>query len=171
MFFNYLKGFFFKRICKKRIRDVKNSISMSSIKTVGVIVDEDCFFKKEALLKGLISFGILENNIKMIVFKDKASKEEVGFPVFNFKDINWKFEFSNPEVNDFINQKVDLLISYYDIEKPILLHVTNCSKAQFKVGFSTVDTRLNHFMINTNIENYIVFIQEMFKYLKILNKI
>ena len=45
------------------------------------------------------------------------------------------------------------------------------AKAGFKVGFASIDKRLNHFMIDTNAENYIVFMSELFKYLKILNKI
>jgi L-rhamnose mutarotase len=49
--------------------------------------------------------------------------------------------------------------------------LSNESKASFKVGFSSIDKRLNHFMINTNAENYTIFIDELFKYLKILNKI
>ena len=74
------------------------------------------------------------------------------------------------ERNDFINEKFDLLISYYDVEKAILLKITHNSKAQFKVGFSSVDKRLNHLMINTNAENYKVFVHELFRYLKILNR-
>ena len=75
------------------------------------------------------------------------------------------------EVNDFINQKFNLLISYYDVEKAILLKVTHDSKAQFKVGFSSIDKKLNHLMINTNAENHTVFVHELFRYLKILSKI
>jgi len=64
-----------------------------------------------------------------------------------------------------------MLISYYDIEKAALLLVTQRTNANFKVGFSTIDKRLNHFMINTVAENYTVFTNELFRYLKILNKI
>jgi hypothetical protein len=74
-------------------------------------------------------------------------------------------------VNNFISERFDLLISYYDVEKAILLNITHNSKASFKVGFSSVDKRLNHLMINTNAENHIVFVHELFRYLKILKKI
>jgi hypothetical protein len=49
--------------------------------------------------------------------------------------------------------------------------VTHQSKANFKVGFTSVDKRLNHFMIETQVEKYNVFIDELFKYLRILKKI
>jgi len=51
------------------------------------------------------------------------------------------------------------------------LLTTHLSKASFKVGFASIDKRLNHFMIDTNAENYMVFMEELFKYLKILNKL
>ena len=76
-----------------------------------------------------------------------------------------------PDVNDFISCNFDLLINYYDVEKAILLNITNNSNAVFKVGFSSIDKRLNHLMINTNAENYSIFVNELFRYLKILNKI
>ena len=70
-----------------------------------------------------------------------------------------------------MNQNFDLLISYYDVEKAILLKITSNSKAVFKIGFSSVDKRLNHLMINTNADNYQVFTHELFRYLRILNKL
>jgi hypothetical protein len=92
-------------------------------------------------------------------------------PTFGIKHFNWKAEITSPIIKDFISEKFDLLISYYDVEKAILLTITHNSEAQFKVGFSAIDKRLNHLMINTNAENYKVFVHELFRYLRILNKI
>jgi len=85
--------------------------------------------------------------------------------------LSWTATFDKSEVKDFTAQKFDLLINYYDTEKSALLLASNQSKAIFKVGFASIDKKLNHFMIDTNAENYKVFIDELFKYLKILNKI
>ncbi|WP_291100001.1 MULTISPECIES: DUF6913 domain-containing protein [unclassified Flavobacterium] len=172
MFLNYIKDFFLKRILKNSLHNVKSSTLTASIQTVGLLVDESYFFEKEALVKELIANGISESNIKIIVYKDKLKKNELfSQPIFGIKHLSWKAEITNPKVKDFINEKFDLLISYYDVEKAILLNITHNSKAQFKVGFSSVDKRLNHLMINTNAENYKVFVHELFRYLKILNKI
>lgn len=172
MFLNYIKDFFFKRIYKKEIQDVKSISSLVSIQTVGLLIDESYFYEKEALVKELIANGMDGNKIKIIAFRDKFNKNETySQPTFSVKDLNWKGQITNPDVNDFIIEKFDLLISYYEVEKAILLNITHNSKAQFKVGFSTMDKRLNHFMINTNAENYSVFTYELFKYLKVLNKI
>ena len=172
MFSIYIKNFFTKKIVKNTLSNVKHIPTNDLIKTVGIIFDESYFYEKEALIQELIANGIAESNIQILVFKDKIKKNEVfDFPVFSHKDLSWTATFDKSEVKDFIAQKFDLLINYYDIEKSALLLVSNHSKATFKVGFSSIDKKLNHFMINTNAENYKVFIDELFKYLKILNKI
>lgn len=172
MFLNYLKNFFTKKIVKNTLSNVGHSASINRIKTVGIVFDETYFHEREALVQELVSNGISPNAIQVLVFKDKIKKNEVfDYPTFSHKDLSWTATFDKSEVKDFIAQKFDLLINYYDTEKSALLLVSNQSKASFKVGFSSIDNKLNHFMINTNAENYKVFIEELFKYLKILNKI
>jgi hypothetical protein len=172
MFLNYVKDFSVKKILKNSLHNVKSSSLSTSIQTVGLLIDSSYFSEKEALINELIANGISENNIKVIVYKDKFKKTDIDtHPVFGTKDLNWKGDITDLQVNDFVNEKFDLLINYYDVEKAILMVVTHNSKAQFKVGFSSIDKRLNHLMINTNAENYKVFIHELFRYLKILNKL
>jgi hypothetical protein len=172
MFLNYIKNYFLLKILKNNLHNVKASTSKDTMQTVGILIDESYFFEKEALVNELIANGILESNMNIIVYRDKWKKnEEYSQPTFGIKHLNWNAQINNLEVNDFINEKFDLLISYYDVEKAFLIKVTNNSKAQFKVGFPSVDKRLNHLMINTNAENYKVFVHELFRYLKILNKI
>jgi len=172
MFLNYLKNFFTKRIVKNILSNVKPIASNSPIKTVGIVFDESYFYEREALVEELVSNGIREDDIQVLVFKDTIKKNEVfDYPTFSHNDLSWHATFNKPEVNNFTAQPFDLLINYYDTEKAALLLISHLSKASFKVGFSSIDKRLNHFMINTNAENYKVFINELFKYLKILNKI
>jgi hypothetical protein len=172
MFLNYLKDFSTKKIVKNSLSNVKHLSSDIIIRTVGIVFDESYFYEREALVEELIQNGIIENDIKILVYKDKIKKNEVfEYPVFSHKDLSWHATIDKKQVKDFIKEPFDLLINYYDTEKVALLLVSHLSKASFKVGFATVDKRLNHFMINTNAENYKVFVEELFKYLKILNKI
>ena len=172
MFLNYIKDFFLKRILKNNLHNVKSISSSVPVQTVGLLIDESYFFEKEALVKEIIANGILESNIKILVYRDKLKKNELySQPTFGANHLNWNLKINNLEVNDFINEKFNLLISYFDVEKAVLLKITHDSKAEFKVGFSSIDKRLNHLMINTNAENYAVFVHELFRYLKILNKI
>lgn len=172
MFLNFLKNFLLKRKLKNSLSNVKNNFSNEMIRTVGIIIDESYFNEKENLLKELIKNDVSQNDIKILIYKDKIKKNEViNFPSFCMKDISWSGGIGKKEVGQFQDQNFDMLISYYDVEKAPLLLVTQQSKANFKVGFATIDKRLNHFMINTNAENFQVFSNELFKYLKILNKI
>ncbi|MFV8327399.1 DUF6913 domain-containing protein [Flavobacterium sp. ZS1P14] len=154
------------------MQNVKSNTLSTSIQTVGLLIDATYFSEKEALIRELVANGFSANNIKVIVYRDKFKKSDAHtHPAFGAKHLNWKGEIANTQVNDFVNEQFDLLINYYDVEKAILMVVTHNSKAQFKVGFSSIDKRLNHLIINTSAENYKVFVHELFRYLKKLNKL
>lgn len=172
MFLNYLKNFFLKNRLKSKWQEVSTRANTNAIQTVGVVVDESVFFEKQALIQELIANGFSQKNITIIVYRDQLNKKE-SYAEFTFSSaiVNWNGVIQDTVVNQFIQTEFDLLISYYAIEKAILLLITNNSKAKFKVGFSSIDKRFNHLMIMTKPENYSVFVHELFKYLKILNKI
>jgi hypothetical protein len=172
MFLNYIKNFLLKKTLKKSLHNVKSETLDSAIVKVGLIVDESNFKKTEALKQEIISSGISENNIKVIIFRDVVQTKEVYLePTFGLKDVNFKSEFTQLPINEFILEEFDLLINYYDEEKPFLKLLTHRTKAKFKVGFSDVDNRLNHFLISISLGDYKGFTSELFRYLKILNKI
>jgi hypothetical protein len=172
MFLNYLKKLFLKYTLKNKWQEVSNLASSNTIQTVGLLVDSSNFKQKEYLIQELIAHGFIEKNISVITYTDKLNKKEINTkPLFDSGVMNWKGEIVDQVIHDFIKTKFDLLISYYVIEKPILLVITNQSKAQFKVGFSTIDKRLNNLLIAATMDKYSIFVQELFKYLKILNKI
>lgn len=172
MFLNYLKEFLVKKILKKSLLDVKDSSFFGNVKTVGLVIDEGYFTKTKALVAEIVANGIAEENIELLLYKSK-SNEQIVSSITKLKpsDLDRKGQIKNQAVNEFLAKDFDLLISYYDVDKAVLLVVTQESRAKFKVGFSTIDKRLNHLMIKTNSDNYKIFIQELFRYLKILNKI
>ena len=134
-------------------------------------VTETYFSDKELLLQQLITEGIKKQDITLLLYHDKDKKRDTNFSSFSLKNVSWSGDVANQEIIDFKANNFDLLISYYDVEKVPLVLVTQRSKALFKVGFSTIDKRINHFMIDTTAEQSTIFIQELFKYLRILNKI
>lgn len=172
MFIKFIKELSVKKFLKRNLYNVKPSSLTHKIQSIGLVVDESYFKENEQLINELQANGILKENITLIVFKDKIKKNETfPYPVFSNKNMNWKGDLNIDFIEKFKNTPFDLLISYYDIEKAPILLLTHHSKALFKVGFSSIDKRLNHLMINTNAENYKVFVHELFRYLKILNKI
>ena len=172
MFLNYLKDFIVKKTLKKNLKNLENNFSVNAIQKIGLLIDATTFTETEQLIKELISIGFARDNIQTIVYADKVKKSEAGSNfTFNANSIKWNAEILEQEINSFINLEFDLLISFYDIERAILLKITHDSQAHFKVGFSSIDKRLNHFIINSSTDNHAVFVNELFKYLKLLNKI
>ena len=172
MFLKFIRDFGLKKIIKKSLSNYKPVSSPDVVTTVGILTDESYFTDKEAIIDDLAANGILRNNIKTLSFKERARPKEIAdYFYFTRKDITSAGTFEKAEVDEFINTPFDMLISYYDVEKPPLVLGTLRSKARFKVGFATVERKLNHFMISTVAERHDEFTTELFKYLKILNKI
>jgi hypothetical protein len=172
MFLNYIKRFLLKRTLKKQLCNVKEESLSSMVTRIGLIVDETSFLETSALKQEIVQYGIVEDNIKIIAYRDNLKDKEVySHPTFSLKSLNLKCEFTEQGINEFILDEFDLLINYYNEEKPVLLFLTNKSQAKFKAGFSAVDKRLNHLLINIAPEDYKGFTHELFRYLKILNKI
>ena len=167
MFLNYIKKFFVKKSLKNNLRNVKTEVFTRNVQTIGLLVDESNFHHSKDLINELVLHGITPENIKIVAYRDKFKKKKsYSRPTFGKKHINWRAEITEYFLIDFINTEFDLLISYYNIEKTILMLVTSKSKAKFKLGFSSVDKNLNRWMIDTSMDDYKLFIFELFKYLK-----
>jgi len=172
MFLKFIKEIRLKKNIKFSLTKYKPLASPDKVATVGILLDETYFISKEALIQDLVSQGIAQNNIQTLSFVDKIKKgQEPDCCHFTHKDVEAAGTFTKQDVTNFINTPFDLLISYYDVEKAPLALVTIQSKAQFKAGFATVDNRLNTFIIASQAEKYKEFVDELFKYLRILNKI
>lgn len=172
MFYNIIKNFFLKKNVAKRLTNQNLLASNDKVITVGILVDETYFSETGQLVERIISQGIAADKVSVLVYKDKIKKKEViNEPYLSLKNISLSGEINKKEVSDFIETPFDLLVNYYDVNKSALLLLSSKSKAKFKVGFDTVDKRVNHFIIKTMVENFNEFVLELFKYLKILNKI
>ncbi|KGO90760.1 DUF6913 domain-containing protein [Flavobacterium suncheonense] len=172
MFLRFIKDFFIKKTVKKSLLAYSLESTGKKIETVGLLIDETYFSKEKELIEEITANGISAGNIKVLIYKDRIKKKDLfEHPSFSRKDISFTGEFQKEEIKQFTRETFDMLISYYDIEKPQLLIVTLQSKARFKVGFSSTDKRLNNFTITTVAEKHQEFVTELFRYLKILNKI
>lgn len=167
MFLNYIKEFFVKKSLKNNLHNDKKQAFTKNVKKIGLLIDEDNFNHSKELFNELILQGISHEDIKIVVYRHKFNNDTgYSFPAFGRKHIDWKGNSKEPFLNEFTETEFDLLISYYNSENSILMMITSQSKAKFKVGFSSIDKRLNRWMINTDLENYKLFVFELFKYLK-----
>jgi hypothetical protein len=167
MFLNYLKDFFIKKTLKNNLHNVKKEVFTSNIQTIGLLIDESDFRHSKALIEELVLNGINFERIKIVVYRNKFKGKKIySFPTFTKKHVDWKGKSNIDFLTEFIETEFDLLISYYDVQKPILKLITNQSKARFKVGFTSIDKNINRWMIDTALENYKLFVFELFKYLR-----
>lgn len=172
MFYKIIKDFFLKKIVTKRLLKQQSPLVHKKIATIGIVVDETYFSNTPALLEQFCLQGFQREQIAVLVYKDRIkSKEVITSPFVALKNISWAGEINKTEVNDFIATPFDLLVNYYDVNKYPLLLLSTQSKATFKVGFESVDKRVNHFIIKAVVDQYEAFTFELVKYLKILNKI
>lgn len=170
--FSIIKRFFLRKIINKRVLDLNTDVPNDKIKTIGIIVDTTYFFDTEKLVSEIKSKNIPFKDIKVLSYNDKVNHKDSLTPLsYSIKDISLTGEIKVSEVQDFLNYPFDLLINYFDEEKlPLLLAVIS-SKAKFKVGLSPIDFKFNDFIIDSDAKEYKNFISELYKYLKILNKI
>jgi len=172
MFYKILKNFFLKKNVTKRLQNQHSELKNHKIKTIGLLVDETNFSKTASLIDEILKQGVSKEALKVLVYKDKVkSKDAINEPFASLKNISFSAEITKPEVIQFLENPFDLLINYYDDNNYAAMLLSINSKANFKVGFDTVDKRINHFIIKEIVDNYIQFTTELFKYLKILNKI
>ncbi|MBB4802934.1 hypothetical protein HNP37_003009 [Flavobacterium nitrogenifigens] len=144
-----------------------NKVFAGNVQTIGLLIDESNFEDSESLIKELTLHGIALENIKVIAYEAKFKEKAIYLrPTFGKKHINWRGEIEEDFLNEFTKLEFDLLLSYYDVENVFLMMITKKSRAKFKVGFSSVDSRLNRLMINTELQNYKLFVSELFRYLK-----
>ncbi|MFP9098034.1 DUF6913 domain-containing protein [Flavobacterium sp. RHBU_24] len=168
----FIKDFNLKKIVNKTLSNYTAPAAEGKIKTVGVIIDETYFAEREKLIQEIASHGIAAGNIETLSFFERVKKDRLPTCCyFTYSDITAGGIYTKDDVNQFINKPFDLLISYYDVQKPPLSLATLKSKALFKAGFSTVNNRFNAFMIAGRAEDFKGFISELFKYIVIFNKL
>ena len=167
---------FRKRSNQKYINKILNSkrskISEKKIRSVGIILSLEEFKDYDKIKEIFTDFGINENRIKFITYlSDKDFQLNHWDDYFSPEDFGWSGNITNIALNEFIDFKYDVLISYYRLDNTDLNLVTAKSKANFKIGISNFDQRLNDFIIDIGTEHVNVFRNELEKYLKGLNKI
>lgn len=174
MFFKRFKEKSNKKFIDKVLNSRITSVDSEVIKSIGVILSADEFDDKEYFKTILFdTFKINQNNIKIITFiKDENLLTLNSWDsCFTPKQIGWKGKIENIELQDFVNTKFDALINYYNNDCLELNLVSALSLAKFRIGISNANSKLNDFVINVNAKEIDVFITELDKYLKILNKI
>jgi hypothetical protein len=170
-----LKGFkeksnkkYLNKLLAKRQVNVNNDavVSLGIILNIDKINDFDAF-------RALADYiEVRPNRLKVIAFSS-GKKDDVHAwnECYNPKDFGWNGTIKNMQLREFLDTKFDVLISYYEEDILELKLMTAESRAKFKIGILQSDERLNDLIIKTNLNQFDLFKEEVFKYLTIFKKI
>ncbi len=144
----------------------------STIKTVGIIVNEGSNFNFDALKKLQKDIGSGSNNFHVLTYKSENENSNEFRGVFFYeKDITWNGKIKSKDISDFLDTKFDMLIDYTNSENIYQIYLVSKSKANFKVGYANENKDLYNLILAVPFEDIDNFRKELIKYLKILKKL
>ena len=155
-------------ILKSRIRNFKSG----KVNSIGVIFDYDSYYDYDFFRNLIKDLGLNDNRIRFIAKVDlEKNKPHSWDSFFCLEDFDWLGRPKSSEIEEFVEQPFDLLISYYKPNNLELNLVTARSKANFKIGITNEDSRLHDLTIDIEPSNIDVFKTELIKYLTQLNRL
>lgn len=174
MFLGFFKRKSLKKIVKKGLPKTHTS-SKNKIKTVGLLIDGAHSNDINKLIDILTSWGINKEHIKVLVYthKTKTKIKDISWEYFSLKNISLAKRVTKKEqqVRSFQEESFDLLINYFAQKDIAMTYVGMQSKADFKVGITREGKQINDLVIDLPTSEYKFFMQELYKYLKLFDKI
>jgi hypothetical protein len=160
---------FFKRRFPELL---KNATKFSSQKVTRILVFLDDFSNKKAINENLYKLlNMPAGTIEILVFHTKIDENGDVQDKISSADFGWYGKIKSEKLKNILTKKYDLLINYSKVDNIYInLLILQC-KAAFRVGFSHLDNRFYDLIINCESSNFILFNEEMKKYLQILKKI
>lgn len=146
--------------------------SSNKVKTIAVLLYKDEFDNFEVFNQYFKELNLSSPKHKVIAFtKDDKFESSQWETHFSPKDFGWKGKINSVDLQSFLDEPYDCLISYYKKDVLELDLITALSKAKFKVGLNRGEERLYDLIIDIKPNDIEVFKEELKKYLNILNKL
>ena len=161
-----------KKYLNKLLAEREVNVNNDKVISLGVILNIDEVNDFEAFRELSEYIKVHPNKLKVIAYSSSKKDDLLSWDeCYNPKDFGWKGKVKNMELQSFLDTKFDVLISYYEKEILELKLITAKSSAQLKIGILQSDERLNDLIIKTNLKQFKLFKEEVFKYLTIFKKI
>ena len=161
-----------RKYVNKLLTARKTAVNSNKVKTIAVLLNKDEFDDFEVFRRYFKALNLTSPKHKIIAFTDDDKFESSQWETyFSPKDFGWKGKINNIDLQAFIDEDYDVLISYYKNESLQLNHITAASKANLKVGLARNDERLYDLIIDVQTKEIETFKTEFKKYLNILNKL
>ena len=142
------------------------------ISSIGCIVDVDNFGNADVFYELIDEYELRPNAIKIIGYKREYDKNSpYAIQIFSDKDLGWKGQIENGYVLEFLGREYDLLLNYYQEDNLMMKLLSVKTQARLKVGFGTLDPKINDLILNTSLNDFDLFKSELKKYLKVLKEL
>ena len=149
--------------------DSSRTPSSEKIKSIAIISNED--ISTEIDLQKEIEIILKARNIKIYSLRKFNKSDKFSYKHFTKKNVNWKGQFTEENFKYFLEEPFDLLIGYFNKNNLYLERAVLESKAEFKVGFTGVNSKLYEIEISEKTQNITGFTSELKRYLQILKKL
>lgn len=163
-----------KRFLEKRFKTLllepidKRKPIHEKITTVGILSIDSISTTHN--LQELISETFEVRNTKIYSFRKYNKENESSYKHFSENDFDWKGNVLDTSLEAFLDTEFDLLITVFDQKNLYLEYVTLLSKATFKVGYAELNQALFDLEIQSSISDIPSYLDEVKKYLQILNR-
>jgi hypothetical protein len=170
MIFKSLHENLVKKKINKSLELLNNQIRIkpNPIKTIGCIIDPMFPVEVNNFIKLVHKIGLKEKDLKLITFQENDN----GFNIFSNmnitpKSISYTGNLTGKDSLEFISYDYDLLINFFK-SSDVLTLLSSKVNAKFRVGFNSVDSRLNDLIFSDKIKKFKEFDSELIKYLKLI---
>ncbi len=138
------------------------------IKTLGCIVDPSFPVSVDKFIELSNSLGLKEKDFKIITFQENKNTFNV-FSNMNMTPecVSFSGNLNGKDSLEFISFEFDLLINFFRSNNFLIL-LSSKTNAKFRVGFESVDSKLNDLIFSKKIKNFLDFKLELIKYLKLI---
>lgn len=159
---------FVNNLLENRSQNVQDK----KVRHVGVILNQDEFGDPEPFRALFKEFGLNSPKNTVVFFCEKEEDKRAQWETyFIAKDFGWSGNLKNSELYQFVEEPFDMLIAFYNENRPELHQIVAMSNANFKVGIHKHDERLFDLILELSVSRFDVFKSELKKYLTILKKI
>lgn len=172
MFLDFFRDRSLKRNLEVAVASYAGPTPSFGIKRLGLLIDATQVKQLEGVM-GMASQLRANSQVTTLCYVHSVRKGFHAISTFDKKALDWKGNFKKGgEVEYFMSQTFDLLISYYATDNLLLRYLTAISTAHFKVGFPIEGVRqLNDLVIDTPLDDVGGFATELINYLRILKRL
>ncbi len=157
----------FKKLLVKKLEE--KEFNKEEIYNVGVLSSYDIsqYVNISSQVENILGLG----NVRIYNYRPYSSKDVPSYKFFTEKDFTWKGKPKNKQLKSFLEEPFDLLIGYFHKPNLYLENAVLWSEASLKVGFAKVNQDIFDIEIAENPSNVIRFLEEVKKYLIVMNKL